>query len=514
MAGTGKGGNDKNRQTRRTHDSYARGHEVIARFTPKRLYLRWCVLNSLPFNRILKMLGSGLLVDDGSFTIAKKMADHRAVLVFSAAIAKELDSEQVRLPPNYIGVRRVRPSNHVVRDELRSNNDADATTCNLTAPVVYKITDSNGVERRMNKQEKKALRNRLRQEKAEARKKQKLDTANAHGSSQNDTALDDASVHSSLSATLKDAPAESKSNYHQLEVSASALDEELADLRGDRDGVPPVMLSSPMAIQAIRTGVLPTSGSSAQGDVCLPSPILDDNLGSRWATELKESMKRSEEIRSKERMRPMAYQLKPEVWTRLRPESLSDASSRDITRSKINNAQQQDQSHGDDEEHTQRTEAIAKTAGTASGAAPPSSIWSYVAIRQRYEPYDSDTAHILTILHRHSLLHVSCGAKFGCDFLLYDGCRDKRHAFAGLRVIEKTKSKLPLPSSYDMAGYVRCLNTAGKLALLATVEYDESSVRVAFVDLALEKILSETQQQSRKTTKARREMGKNLAKHR
>eukprot|EP00957_Ditylum_brightwellii_P134457 10251068-Ditylum_brightwellii.AAC.1 len=53
-----------------------------------------------------------------------------------------------------------------------------------------------------------------------------------------------------------------------------------------------------------------------------------------------------------------------------------------------------------------------------------------------------------------------------------------------------------IPSPYDLAGYVRGLNTAGKLALLATVitkqdmKGGEKQTIVAFVDLALEKILS------------------------
>mmetsp|Transcript_8269 Transcript_8269/g.16358 ORF Transcript_8269/g.16358 Transcript_8269/m.16358 type:complete len:113 (-) Transcript_8269:2953-3291(-) len=68
--------------------------------------------------------------------------------------------------------------------------------------------------------------------------------------------------------------------------------------------------------------------------------------------------------------------------------------------------------------------------------------------------------------------------------------------------------QLPLPSAYSLTGFVRCLNTAGKLALLATVDVipdcdhgdkEEPSsgslgakkkrYRVAFVDVALEKVL-------------------------
>ena len=49
--------------------------------------------------------------------------------------------------------------------------------------------------------------------------------------------------------------------------------------------------------------------------------------------------------------------------------------------------------------------------------------------------------------------------------------------------------KFPLPRAYDLAGYVRCLNTAGKLALLATVIHDdEMGPYVSIIDLALEKV--------------------------
>jgi len=49
---------------------------------------------------------------------------------------------------------------------------------------------------------------------------------------------------------------------------------------------------------------------------------------------------------------------------------------------------------------------------------------------------------------------------------------------------------LPVPSAYDLAGYVRGLNTAGKLALLATVIIEKDVDKVLIVDLALEKIFN------------------------
>jgi hypothetical protein len=140
-----------------------------------------------------------------------------------------------------------------------------------------------------------------------------------------------------------------------------------------------------------------------------------------------------------------------------------------------------------------------------------------------------------------SNLHISCGAKVGCDFLLYDGPREERHAFAGLRILttnavnitHQEQWQLPIPSPYDLAGFVRCLNTAGKLALLATVirsnpisndDVDTNStgccrrgnvVKVAFVDLVLEKNLTAPTHQRRTTRRSnnkRKEIGKNLSK--
>jgi tRNA splicing endonuclease len=137
-------------------------------------------------------------------------------------------------------------------------------------------------------------------------------------------------------------------------------------------------------------------------------------------------------------------------------------------------------------------------------------MWSCVAIRRKRGQVDTDTDIVVSMLHRRSNLHISCGAKFGCDFLLYDGRRDERHAFAGLRIIERDSAlQLPLPTTYDLTGYVRCLNTAGKLALVATVEHDEAGEHVAIVDLALEKILPQN-----KRKRSRQDAAKNLAKHR
>jgi hypothetical protein len=101
--------------------------------------------------------------------------------------------------------------------------------------------------------------------------------------------------------------------------------------------------------------------------------------------------------------------------------------------------------------------------------------------------FDADVSILFEYLYRDTPFHVSCGAKFGSDFLIYDGPREERHAFAGLRILSSTAGAgvakdggagdtlppLPLPTAYSLSGYVRCLNTAGKLALLATVRPEQ-----------------------------------------
>jgi hypothetical protein len=136
-------------------------------------------------------------------------------------------------------------------------------------------------------------------------------------------------------------------------------------------------------------------------------------------------------------------------------------------------------------------------------------------------PRHEEEAAIVQLLHRDTHLHISCGAKFGCDYLLYDGPRTERHAFAGLRILFAREQRdggehFPLPTAYDLAGYVRCLNTAGKLALIATAirDADDSAdnrprLRVLLVDLALVKVASTTSRRPRKTMEQRI---KNLAK--
>ena len=302
-----------------------------------------------------------------------------------------------------------------------------------------------------------------------------------------------------------------------LGVTEEDLKEELSELRGERR-VPPVVLSVPMVMCALAKGVLHegnVGGSSCE--VQMPNhtieelkrcqeemaldinlPNFDEDLAAVWAAEVKKGMLDAETLRSKDPTRPMAYKLVPEPWSRLRPTTIAN--------------------HPTSVDSNQN-----------NSAESPNINWSFATTRKPILPLDQDLQLIFRRLHLFDALHISCGAKFGCDFLLYDGPRNQRHAFAGLRIVtiggtgtttvtarsQGTEFLLPVPSPYDLAGYVRGLNTAGKLALLGTVVEVEGEKKIAIVDLALEKILTApTHQRSYKKHKfqERKQVGIHLAK--
>jgi hypothetical protein len=404
----------------------------------------------------------------------RKQQRGKAVICFSAPLVRRLATDQVRLPPTYVGVRRVRPSSRLVHKAMQSSALIPSKTS-----VVFKVVDQEtGEERRMTSKEKKTLKFQRIQEQKEQKAALKLSAS---------TPVEE---EPSKVGAVEDSVKE-EGRYVQLEVDASILEQELADLRGERNGVPPVVLSQSMAEQAFQQGII-TKDADASAAVCdenrmqsTPDVVIDDVLGGQWAEALKKSMVPAEATRQREEMRPMPYQLVPETWSRMRP-TLGDSPS-----------------------------AVEAEAETFSPPAPADEkAWSFCQIRPT-TPLDADLAAVVQLLHRGTNLHLSCGAKFGCDFLLYDGSRNERHAFAGLRVLhcehnssnnDATSSDLPLPTAYDMAGYVRCLNTAGKLSLLATVVTDDTTNtrRVALVDLALEKILQTSSRRSNKKTIADR----------
>jgi tRNA splicing endonuclease len=93
---------------------------------------------------------------------------------------------------------------------------------------------------------------------------------------------------------------------------------------------------------------------------------------------------------------------------------------------------------------------------------------------------------VYSYLHTTLNLHVGDGSKFGCDYLVYDGDREVRHAFAGVRVVPEGGSI----EIGDVTGWVRAMNKAGKISVLCYVENERGRRgrrRMGFVDSVLEK---------------------------
>jgi len=335
-----------------------------------------------------------------------------------------------------------------------------------------------------------------------AKKKQKLDSKDDAPHANNDsdeivnefdysTAGAQTESRSSSKATESEVPA---SNYFQLQPDRGEVQEEIDEiLSADRAAYNniPAYLTAPMVTLAQKKGLLGTK-SPIESKLCADFAI-DDELAQEWCHAITKAMAEAEEVRAKEDMRPMAYKLVPEPWKRLR-ESCKQVPSE--------NAISDIGTLGE----VQNTENYVVYADN---------------IRARKEMLDETHSIFYDCLyHQFSNLHISCGAKFGSDYLLYDGNRKERHAFAGVRILTTEIGQdgqviFPLPTPYDLQGFVRCLNTAGKLALLATVvTRNEGEQRVVVVDLALEKILSAPThlRKQNKSKEARKKVGENLAK--
>lgn len=382
-------------------------------------------------------------------------------VIFSTSVSRKLSTNEVRLPPNYVGVRRVRPSCCTVQTVMKGVPRVHKSL-KRDEGVVFKVIDKDtGKERRMNGKEKKALRRKLRNEKNQelkekkkeqmlARQQVELEKRQNEEASKRKRKTSLTEITSTLE-TLQNSG--DSSRYLPFNVNPVALEEEIADLRGERDGVPPVALAPSLA------RLLPGSGATP-----LLTCVMDDDLAKNWAMALKDSMTAAEQVRRDEDMRPMVYDMIPEVWQRMRPESLG--ANRSLT------PQCSPLDHSND---------------------PPS--WLPFTFRSQASPTDIPMAAVTQVIHTCTDIHISCGSKFGCDYLMYNAPRDKIHAFAGLRILSVSDGEFPIPTSYDLTGYVRCLNTAAKLALLAMVketkEPNGSTVhRVAIVELPLIKILS------------------------
>ena len=489
-------------------------------------------------------------VQDG--TVSPEAAAGTAAIVFSSSLTSHLSTNEARLPPTHVGVRRVRPSSQEVKEALKKrslpavlaahiaavpdtaasvSSDVDSqdgcenngagrsatrkfgsaifTDEELMHPtkVSYMTTDEDGVERRMTKKEKKKKKAQLMKERLVMLKQIKKQQQEEGKEQPAAAAADTPIVHSnetSESISCDD-------NYYAMKVSQAAIEEEVAELLGASNRVPPVVLSAPMVNEALHNNIIGRAssgvGSSNDDDI----KEMDQALSLLWATTLQEVMNVAEEVRSREDMRPMAYRIVPEAWHRLRPVSLL-GDSQNICK--------------EDKDSSKRVEIREEEKRR----------WDFISTRSGLPSFDDDIALVYRLLYRKTKLHVACGSKFGCDLLLYDGSREERHAFAGLRICSCTSAdnlaldkstevvnptdgsvvSIPLPSSYDLAGYVRCLNTAGKLALLATVIRGEDGAepRVAIVDLALEKVLSApTHKKKRRRGKKRQQIRKDGSEH-
>ena len=358
-------------------------------------------------------------------------------VVFSSELTQALSEH--RLPPTYVGVRRIRPS-ATVAAALQSQTSSERST------VTFTVTDpETGLERRMSRQEKKQLKSKIRHEHVLEKKQRRQQQLLKEQEEEAATAVSEKTKKRkrvSIPDFLKG------DQYYNLPINVAALEQELADLAGERNRVPPVAVGPPM------TRLLRHKPFNI---------VVDHDLAQAWAVALKESMKDAETVRQAEDMRALVYDVVPSVWSRMRPESLGSSTS------------------------STSSSSFCLKDGDLYTTFPMGAVSSSRA--------DLDRAAVIQALHCGTHLHVSCGAKFGGDYLMYEAPRDECHAFAGLRVLSSSSEKTayPIPTAYDMTGYVRCLHTAAKLALLAMVQeqpsIDGSSVyHVAFVELALIKI--------------------------
>jgi len=555
--------------------------------------------------------------------------ENNVIMMFKSSLVQHLASPEVRLPANFVGVRCVRRefsdknatsvnegSYNINNDDNDDNNDDDDDVRRETSKYMkFVVVDENGNERRMTKTEKKAKKRKLAKERRDdyqKAKKKKLEevliptitTIEAEKNIQKSEGLEPAKSSSS------------SSSYHQLPINPITMGQELTDLKGERAGLPTVMLSPPMALQffsemnqpeellAVDTdkngaGYKRNTYEDEDNDTVI---IHSHSLAQIWSNRLKEkTILPAEALRQKEDLRPLAYQLNPEPWQRMRP---TFAETPMLTTSRNPDKKRK-------QKLTKASETDLLSGTTANGQIvnPNPRDWITMTCRPRLSlsssylmsplssqsqsssllQHDDILSIVFEYLHRETNFYVSCGAKFGADYLVYDGPRDKRHAFAGLRVLSRftnsmtsssaaatsssllstdkdltlsSETELPLPTAYSLTSFVRCLNTAGKLALLATVEEvevifpnnknpkgssendnDQKTIitriknnvtdenndnrrskiastttthyRVAFVDVALEKVLDVHKRKrgsSKKKLQKRRDVTQNLAK--
>lgn len=395
-----------------------------------------------------------------------------SAILFNKEHVKSLEYEK-RLPPTSIGARRIRPSSTNVLKEMKRQK-------------------------------------RLKKEQQEG-ESQIMESSEKGSNSQQegDTMCSDISNNDSLKMPMENNNNNPKERqYFQLKVDQRHIQEEIDEIRGtDRSAYHnlPVILTPEMTMEAEKHRLLMSNPMSNQNKVSKDNYYLaqlSDSLTEQWIQALQQEITRAELIRSKEPMRPMAYKLAPEKWTRLCPLSTSQPPSEGV-------ASVQEMEH--DAPFTIKDGDIIKIQGICN---------------ELKTSWKSQTRNIVFdyLYNTYPSLEMADGAKFGCDFLLYDGSRKNRHAFGGIRILTSNfksfngpmdiKAEFQIPSAFDLHGYVRALNTAGKLALLATAVHNDvdHTLHVAVIDLALEKVLTAPTHQKRNRSEVRKEVGKHLAK--
>ena len=470
-------------------------------------------------------------------TKQNSIKQQETILLFSNKQAKEIEETHC-IPPTFVGVRRVRPSNSAVQIAFRNESSKKRKRRNETN---HDVNDTAG------------------ENLPEEGKKEKIQK---DGNSVISAAAQEDTEKQILARTQKH-------QYHTLQVDPQSLAEELAELQSDKGRALPAVLSPPMvgvAHRLLSDGVTEQKTSTSSNSSMLVE--VDDDYAKEWARQLNQTWLHAHETRNQEKMRRMVYRLHPEVWTRLRPRQPTlSANPKSTGHDDNTNSRPDDQ------------ECCFQQGGSDESSAHQFISCSNIRCKPMQPFFDLASLAIYQCLHRNfENLRISCGAKFGCDYLLYDGHRKDRHAFAGLRVclLEKdtentddypeivvgecsttsfrsgdTKSKwfhrlktttttFPSLNVFELSGFVRVLNTAGKLALLALVqlenvveenqkdeeEGDEKTsdsfvpkkgqrifCKVSIIDLALEKILSanhhhcETDEEA-----ARKVVGRHLSK--
>ncbi|KAL7512289.1 hypothetical protein ACHAXN_012753 [Cyclotella atomus] len=464
-----------------------------------------------------------------SSATTKPVNSAQSAIIFSRELIRQLEGSELRLPTTYIGVRQVRPAGGKVKEtggkrkrdapepfdkvedvedwspnasSCEVNTDTNAAEANIVKnsgvvtphPNTFKVTNPDGTERRMTAQEKKKLKQKVKQAQHLARKEQKQIEVKERIRVEKEKKMErkrlkllakQKKLQNANNDAQADQPIPNKGSSSvnqggQAETESNVLLQEDQDEETERKykGNPPVVLTPAATRVAFALGALPAH--NIQDDMMITT-VLDDELANQWASQINESMIPAEQQRAKEDIRQMPYKLVPEVWNRLRPKRNSDIS-------------------------------VAEKVSCPGGLNSQS--YAIATIRNPSPSFDESTYLILRHLHQHFNLHLACGARFGCDYLVYDGRREEKHSFAGLRIYHVTdgdnSTMLPAPSAYDLHGFVRAMNTARKLALVATVRRsrdDPCVARIAIVDVALEAVLTAPTHIKKGNTDKRRFVG-------